>query len=352
MKLWTVAALALPAAVAALAAPARADAPTVEVQLEPWAAFDGVDRPYRYLVSARVAGDDPVEVAFDRRLLSFEVRPAEGRGRRHRCRHPAAPRTSGRARTRTVEGDREWREWVDLRMYCWGAARRALDAGARVEARYGWRRGSRTRWVARAPGARRARDILGGVSPEPFLFPARPEEERRTRRLGDDAAASPLEVALSSRSVRTEAGLSFRVAVGAAAGSERVYVRPDAFTFLVRRPSGAVTRCSLPRGGGYPPPDLFRRVTGRARAVEALDASQFCPDDTFADAGIYEVVPKLRLEHDGGEWNLRAVTGRFVGPTSVVRVTRGENGYVDQVPRRGADAPEGADPASSDGDDA
>ena len=62
----------LPTVWLALAAPAQADAPNVSLTLEPWSAYDGVDRPYRYIVSMRVEGEGPLEVVADRRLLSFD----------------------------------------------------------------------------------------------------------------------------------------------------------------------------------------------------------------------------------------------------------------------------------------
>ncbi|MEQ8887054.1 MAG: hypothetical protein RID93_05440, partial [Sandaracinaceae bacterium] len=67
---------------AALADAALADeAAPVSLELSPWAAFDGVERPYRFVVELRPHGADPVEVVADRRLLSFEVRPNDSRRR-------------------------------------------------------------------------------------------------------------------------------------------------------------------------------------------------------------------------------------------------------------------------------
>lgn len=334
----------------ALAAPAQADAPNVSLTLEPWSAYDGVDRPYRYIVSMRVEGEGPLEVVADRRLLSFEVRPTEGRRRRVRCRHPQAPRAASRARR--LDGEtREWREWIDLRMYCWGRALSALERGAQVEVRYGWRRASRNRWIARRPDTRRTREWVGGARPDAFTFPARSEEAGQTTRLpmrsdrveegreSDEPEASPIALSLSPRSSRRGSGISFRVSVRAVEGTERVYVRPDAFTFTVRGPTGE-HRCRLPRGGGNPPPDLFSRIGTRRGATQLLDASQFCPDETFERPGVYEVVPKLRLPHSGAEWELDAVTGRFSGPPVAMRVTSGDVGYEEQTPRREGEEPD------------
>lgn len=311
------------------------DEAPVEVTLEPWAAYDGEERPFRYVVTMRARGSAPVEVVADRRLLSFRVRRLEGRRRRYRCRHPRARRRPDDDRVRTLAPGEVWREWVDLRMYCWGRALDALTDGAEVEGRYGWRRRTRRRWVARAPESS-WREWTGGVALEDFTFPAM--EEGATRRLdadeGQGAEPPPVELGLTPRSVRRGSWLSLRPSVRARDGRERVYVRPDSWSFVVRPPSGEPVRCAIPAGGGTPPPELFRRITERWPDRELLDADAFCPADTFERAGVYEVVPELHLAHSGEEWGYDAVTGRFAGPPTPIRITAGELGYVEQVPQR------------------
>lgn len=320
----------------ALFAPsARADEALVAVTLTPWSRYDGVDRPYRYIVEMRPAGADAVEVVADRRLLSFTVQPTEGR-RRYTCRHPQAQRRASTGRVRTLTPgsgeDAAWREWIDLRMYCTGRALDALDDGARVEARYGWPRRTSTRWIARRPGSA-WRDWMGGAELPEIAFAAQPEGT--TRRAGEDG--SPIDLSLARTSSRTGGGLVLRVSVRAREGTERVYVRPDAFGFRVRGPLGDVT-CHTDPGGGSPPPDLYRRITRRAGAGAALDADYFCPEGTFELAGVYEITPEVVLEHSGEEWNLHAVTGRFTGPLVPIRITHGERGYVEQIPERADEA--------------
>ncbi|MEC7521903.1 MAG: hypothetical protein VYE22_18610 [Myxococcota bacterium] len=316
-----------------VSATASADeAAPVSLELAPWASFDGVDRPYRYVVELRPRGTDPVEVVADRRLLSFEVRPNDSR-RRYRCRHPQAPRSAPESRVRTLTPggaeDGSWREWIDLRMYCTGRALRALDGGAEVRVRYGWPRRTRRRWVTRAPGSS-WRSWTGGLEHEPLVFPLMPE--LGTRRLDTEDGASLVEAELLPGSARTEAGVRLRTALRATEGSHQVYVRPDDWSFRVEGPDG-VTICRAPRGGGDPPPDLYRRVTTRAAVRHTLEASFFCPRGTFERAGVYEVTPKLRLEHSGEAYGLDALVGRFSGPPAPIRVTRGEGGYVEQVPQ-------------------
>lgn len=326
---------------AALADAALADeAAPVSLELSPWAAFDGVERPYRFVVELRPHGADPVEVVADRRLLSFEVRPNDSR-RRYRCRHPDAQRRAPESRVVTLTpggaDDGSWREWIDLRMYCTGRALRALDGGAELHVDYGWTRRTRQRWVARAPGAP-WRSWTGGLEHAPLVFPLMPE--LGTRRLDAEDGASLVEATLSPSSARTEAGLRFRTAVRAREGSHRIYVRPDDWSFRVDGPLGVVT-CRAPRGGGNnPPPDLYTRITTRRAVRHTLEATFFCPDGTFEQAGVYEIVPKLRLERSGEAWGFDAVTGRYVGAPTAVRITRGEGGYVPQIPERVPEASE------------
>lgn len=323
------------ASLALFAPAARADEPLVEVTLSPWAAYDGAERPYRYIVEMRPRGSGPVEVVADRRLLAFTVRPSEGR-RTYTCRHPRAQRRASTGRVRTLTAgrgeDATWREWIDLRMYCTGAALTALAAGAEVQPRYGWPRRTQTRWIARAPGAR-WRDFEGGAELPAFTFPAQPAEI--TRRIGE--GPTPIDLTLAPSSPATGASLVLRVALRAREGTERVYVRPDAFAFRVSGPLGDVV-CRAEQGGGSPPPDLFRRITRRAAAREALDADFFCPDGSFELAGVYEITPEVTLRHSGEEWGLDAVTGRFAGPTVAIRITLGERGYLEQIPERADEA--------------
>ena len=323
-------ALLLGAVVLGQASLAQADE-QVEVTLAPWDRHDGVERPFRYVLELRSAGAAPIEVLADRRVLRFEVRPTEGR-RRYRCRHPAAPGRVAEGRVRTLTPgsaeDASWREWIDLRMYCTGSALRALEAGATITPTYGWPRATRTRWVARRPGAP-TREWMGHADLAPLTLAAAPQEALTVRMRGE--GASPIDLGLASASARTGGALVLRPSIRAREGTVRLYVRPDAFGFSVRGPLGDVT-CAVERGGGSPPPDLFRRVTRRSAARVALDADFFCPAHTFDLAGVYEIAPEVELPHSGEEHGLDAVTGRFRGPAVPIRITHGEGGYLEQIP--------------------
>ena len=98
----------------ALPVPAAADDARVTVQLRP---VEG-HTPWIYRLSVTSHTDQ--EVAFDRRLLRLEVH-VEGVRRPRRCAHPDAPRRS--PESQTMSRGESHHEWIDLRMYCSGAAR-------------------------------------------------------------------------------------------------------------------------------------------------------------------------------------------------------------------------------------
>ncbi len=311
--------------VLAVASAARAD-DLAALRLEAWDALDGTARPYRYVVSLRA--ERSIDAVVDRRLLAFEVRPIASR-RRYRCRHPRAPRRASAARTRALAPGEVWREWVDLRMYCTGAALRALEAGAEVRPSYGWRRPSSRLWVARVEGTP-TREWTGGFTPEPFAFPAL-EASRVTVRAGAEAEPAPIDLVLSPATASRQGSLVFSVSVRAREGTERVYLRPDSFSFAVRGPDGE-SACRMAPWGGRPVADLYRRITRRYGWTERLEARAFCEDHAFDRAGLYEIVPKVRLPHDGAEWGFEAVTGRFLGPAATVRILDDASGeYVEQA---------------------
>lgn len=321
---WAALAAVLLAVPAAASAQAADD--LLEVELRPWAARDGVERPFRYVLELRPRAEG-LEVVADRRLLRFEARV----GRRvHRCAHPAAPARVSAGRVRALTPDEPWREWVDLRMYCTGSARDAVVAGAEVTGRFGWPRATRDRWVARRP-ADPTRAWVGGVALPVLTVSAPPVPPTR---FTDREGTPPVELALAATSARTGRGLALRVAVRAREGGVRVFVRPDAWHFSVRGPLGDV-HCQVPTGGGPPPPELFRRLTRRGALRATLEASYFCPAGTFDLAGVYEITPMLRLPYDGEEWGFGAVRGELVGPPTAIRITHGQHGYLEQVPEEG-----------------
>lgn len=304
--------------------------PGVEVSVAP---APSSTSPYRYIFTLRPTTWSSAEVVADRRLLTFVVHP-EGRGRRRICRHPDAPRRApeGRVVTLSQSGETpEHREWIDLRMYCWGRSLRALEAGARVEVYYGFRRRGRGRWVAREEGAE-PRSAVRRLEGGELTFSAidDDEEEGEGEETEEGEEEPVIRVSMGSRDVRTGGGLVFRPRLRATS-PVYVYVRDDLFRYRIDGPLGE-TECALRRTPISPVIDFYRRLGGRRRAGGTLAISLACPD-AFQVAGIYEVTPIVDLVYDADRWEIEDVaTGTFEGEAVPVRVRRGERGYVEQVP--------------------
>jgi len=321
-------AVAAPAAAQGRRARRSASPPGVGVSVTPAPASLS---PYRYIFTLRPTDWSSAEVVADRRLLSFVVRP-NGSRRRHTCRHPDAPRrvNEGRVRTLGAGGEPEWREWIDLRMYCWGRALSALSSGAEVEVHYGFRRARRGAWVAReateseGPATRGARSLEGGQ----LTFAAIDEGDETAT---EGAEAPAVRVSMGTRDVRTGQSLTFRPRLRSTGRTVHVYVRDDLFRYRINGPLGQ-TECALPRTPIAPIVDFYRRLGRRGSAGGTLAIIYACRD-AFQVAGIYEVTPIVDLIYDAAGWDLDDVaTGTFEGEAVPIRVRRGERGYVEQVP--------------------
>jgi hypothetical protein len=327
-----------------------ASGPAIEVQLSPL--VDGpAAHPMRWVLDLDLDRTDGVErwVA-DRRLLSFELRPA--RGRRARCRHPDAPRRSRDAHVLPATEDAP-DELVDLRMYCTGRARRLLDdppeAGLEIQASYGFRRGGRLRWLVSGPEGPAPREgevagprwTWGGGRPE-APPPANPPPGASAAPSGAEGSPGDpgLEVELDARDVRRPGGLVFRVTLRSEA-PRPVYLRDDMLSFEVSGPYGSVV-CRQEVRPISPIVDFFHPLGDRRAARTSVSASAYCAlEEAFPLAGVYEVRPVVTLRFDGAEYDLDAYTGRFVGPPTEVRVRRDPSG--DYVPH----PPPGPDPESA-----
>lgn len=315
-------------------APARADRrtheppppPPIEARLSPWSqAADPIgEARYFYVLEVATTSDPNTDVVADRRLLHFEFEEAGRRHRRVRCDHPNAP-SARRAREGAVKlmqdgTSASYREWIDIRSYCFGRSLAALEAGAHVRATYGFLRGDRNDWVAQS-GANRVRNVSAGE----FDFAAVPSA----------APSGDAVVRLAPVDRASASGMSLSVSVRSAHGRRRVYVRPDLFRFRIRGPLGSV-ECGVPMQPIVPIADFFSTVTERASAGRTLDAARYCPD-AFEVEGVYEVTPVAELPYTPrrARSNEGVLTGTFVGAASFVRIRTGARGYVDQDPNDG-----------------
>lgn len=297
--------------------------PPIEARLSPWQQSGEPigDARYFYVLEVAAVGDPNADVVADRRLLSFEFDDTSRRHRTVRCTHPNAPtprRAMQSAQKLTVHGaSAPYREWIDIRSYCFGSALEALERGAHVRANYGYARGGRNDWVARA-GDNRVRSVVAGE----FEFAA----------VIHPPTTGDAVVRLQNLDRATAGGMSFSVSVRSAHGRRRVYVRPDLFRFRVRGPLGS-HECGVPMQPIVPIADFFSTVSERASAGRTLDVERYCPD-AFAVEGVYEVTPVAELPYTprSARNTTDVLTGTFEGAPALVRIRTGERGYVDQSP--------------------
>lgn len=296
---------------------ARYDAPVQPILVS---SSEGPASRYQVVLALVASGD--AEMIQDGRLFELSVSEPvpEGSRRRprtHRCSLPSRPRRLSAEPAVMHAGDR-FGVALDLRAICWGRALAAVEAGGEVTVRYSAPRG-RGAFVVRAPGEAR-RTLTSIEETSDFQLPA-PEVRE----------VSPV-ISMGAVDLRSARSATFRVAIrGPEAATRRAWIRPDRVMFRVVNPRGERVDCELPSGGASPIPDLFARISARRASRLSLDGLAYCPEDTFAQAGIYEVTPVLILDEDGEEWNLHALVGTFEGATVPVRVRSGDGSLLRVV---------------------
>lgn len=291
---------------------------------------------YLYFVELRATTWESADVLADRRLLRFDVVPAGG-GRSLSCASPSAPsfrRAVTRLRTLGGAGSQPWREWLDIREYCWGRALTALDQGARLEPRLGFRRARRGEWVARRAGQGEPA-VASVLTAAPLDVAAAPAPA---------AVTAPIAVSMRRVDVATDARLSFTLSLAATGSAARIYPRPDLYRFVVDGPAGR-TECGLDTTPIVPIRDFYRTITRARRASTTIDVRIACPD-VFREGGVYDVTPIADLPYDGARFELEVVTGTFVGATTPVRIRVGAHPDADHSPATLPPAPP-APPADS-----
>lgn len=261
--------------------------------------------------------NDSQELVRDRRLLRLTVRP-EGTRRRHRCTHPNAPRRVSVGRVAQLDASEIHEEWIDLRMYCWGRALRALESGnATIEVQYGFTSRSRVRWIARKSDERRPPFRVEGQAVA-WTTPSEVAPE------ATETTETSVELSVTPSTTRSTWPL-IRARIG---GRGRIYPRDDLWSFIVRGPLGTVT-CQPNRQTIVPIIDFFRRLNRRGVGT-ALGTADMCPEDTFEIEGVYEITPVIDLVYGGDEHGLDdVVTGTHRGTPTPFRVLR-RGAYVNQ----------------------
>lgn len=298
--------------------------PPIAVRLEPYVPARPLDESsapgdrYKRLLEIQNVSSFRVEVVADRRLLELTVRTTRPR-RSHRCAHPAALRRAARDRIRVLEPGEVVQEWIDLRMYCWGNALRALDAGATLAMRYGFRRAG-DGWVVRPAGGVGLPRVDG-------------EGEEVAARGATPPPSTAIVPELSPTTAPDVGNLRLTVRVRSRQGAARVYLRPDLVRFMVTGPHGTV-ECGMERATISPIVDLFQTISPRSPWTTVLEGAAFCPD-AFPTPGVYDVRPIVDLVHGGAQFGIDAVVGSFEGSATPIRIVGKPGDYVEQAPEGG-----------------
>ncbi len=272
------------------------------------------------------AGDVPVAIAADARVLSLEITP-RGERKPTRCELPADMRPADNLdRALVLAPGRSYTEAFEPRLYCFGErGLGALVPGAIVVARLGWPPTSRD-------GTRQAVWPLEGVEPARSSLPSLVSAPVA---LYDDPTPTPTAVATpsaqdaepanlhlrGSRSVDADSLESISVNVTLRNDGARpvcVRFRPDTLRFEVTTSAGTA-RCPWP----VPPSAAMREAltTLRPGGSDTLSVlvSAYCPRQLFATPGLVVLRPELDTRKAGGEaLDVRTFSGEVIATTPVV----------------------------------
>jgi hypothetical protein len=327
-----------------------------------------VSSPWKMIVTN--AGEIPVRLAADGRLLRFEVLPPEGddaeppKGHAKKAKAPVICRLPLGFRPGAVVEDRvvllaphtRYEEIVNPALYCFGKKEReALVPGASVTAKLGF-----------APAKARGKKeppllppFVGEptlpnapVSPvkelvaETFTAAAAPPPQKLAAETipSDDPGAPRLEISAPSRieAANTRSAEITVTIKNVGSRPTKVRLRRDDVTFIVEGPNGTL-QCGVPVLGRASPPESF--MTLRASAVQRFAIRLFepCPDGAFDQPGLYRVRATLTLTEAGEKYAIRAFTGIATQKEeTLIRVDAGTEPFYATPPQVfGAAKPEG-----------
>jgi hypothetical protein len=335
----------------------------------------------RWAMAVVNRGTEPVQVAFDPRLLVLEVEPPPDpkakkwtpKPKTRICRLPDGLRPT-RADKRffvRLEPGRGMVEAFDPRLYCLpekGVS--PLVAGAKITARFGFAPKTKVTW-------KKGKREEVAVSPqvEPFVAEIAPplaeepedggiddehadaaeagsdpqsEHEARVRarleaegakdeegvkelrgtlfELGADytppkseAAPEPLalELRLGSDAFNETQATVTLALLNRSKKAQQVYFRREFVSFEVTGPDGVVT-CDPQPDGRAPDRQAFSLLNAGGSLTTTSRLIELCPDDTFARPGLYIVNAQLDTFAKGEEFGYDAFVGKLVAERSVV----------------------------------
>jgi hypothetical protein len=267
------------------------------------------------------AGDVPVRIAADARLLSLDVTPRGSRKTAH-CALPSDLRPSDELdRALVVPPKRAYVEAFEPRMFCFGAAEAdALVPGATVVAHLGWtgKRNHAPFEVEPIEDLTPAVSPIGALDAPAIAVADEPTASPPGVATGSAAQPDPVPAHLSLGSVRaidaaTVAGIELPVTLRNY-GDHRVVVRfrPEQLSFDVIGPAGA-ERCGIGTPASAPTREAFSTLGPGGSATLTVVLSSYCTGHTLDQPGLLVVRPRLDTRRaSGAEIGLRTFDGEVL----------------------------------------
>lgn len=308
-------------------------------------------------------GDVPVRLVADARFLALDVTGPGDRAKVH-CRLPDDMRPHDpEERAIVLPPKRAFVERFEPQLYCFNEREAAaLATGATVVAHLGWAphvvtKKGETRPTngpnvllsagGNAPRVRSEHELVSA----PFVIPAPSEVTAESSSPPSSSAgrapakaapvvaeeAFPPLLALSAPA-RVDAiqREDVRALITAANEGERpvdVLLRPSTISLEVTTPRTYVLRCQTPLGGNGHIRENYVRLAPKARAQVPMVLSSACSPSTFAEAGLYRVVPVLDTRRsEAPPPGMRPFIGESRAPRAIL--VRLHQGRVKQAPRR------------------
>lgn len=265
------------------------------------------------------AGDSPVRVPADPRLLSLEISSpsgaaveADAKGKKAKapigapkCELPADARpSSDEGHEIVIPGSRSWSTTFDPLFMCFGARERAaLVAGASVKAHFGWKAPAAPKNGKASPpsppyAVAPVGASVGKLAPlkEIDSDPVTLADSVKPATTSTTAEGEPPKVYLTLPETMDAAkGVDLSTTVTLANDSDRpitLLFRPDMLQFSVSGPGGSVA-CGSQRNIGSPMRELFVTVGSKARTSLSVLFTATCGSGTFDAPGLYRISGKL-----------------------------------------------------------
>ncbi len=270
-------------------------------------------------------GDVPVSLVADARLLTLEVRERSA-ARPVRCELPADMRpASDSERALVVPPKRSYAETFEPRLYCFGAASRALAQGAVVVAHLGWTGGRQgpPYAVSSVEGVEPQVEPLRELSSAPIALPDEP-----TPTAAEVAPATTPRLLLQGAAAvdaPRPTDVTIPVTLRNASGHPvTLRFRPETLRFEVTGPTGKVD-CPWPTLPTAPMRELFTTLPPGGSSSLDLVLASYCGNRTFDTPGLFLVSPRLDTRQASGEViGIRSFDGVvFAQRPTVVRLRTG-----------------------------